>query len=118
MSYRRSAAGIVIILMIIAVFGTQAKAAKNAPSSEKISSGAKVFVAPITDGFDTFLRDAIGKKKVPVELVASRDQADYEITGAAESQRAGAAKKIICGSWHSREEAGIPVRTTKSGEGD
>src|SRR5437899_2956153 len=93
MSYRRSAAGIVITLMIIAVFGAQAKDAKNAPPSEKIPSGAKVFVAPITDGFDTFLKDAIGKKKVPVELVASRDQADYEITGAAESQKAGAAKK-------------------------
>ena len=99
MSYRRSGAGMVIILMIIAVFGAQAKDAKNAPPSEKIPSGAKVFVAPIADGFDTFLKDAVAKKKVPVELVASRDQADYEISGTAESQKAGAAKKIIFGNW-------------------
>src|SRR6266705_2128383 len=65
MSYRRSALGIVIILMISAVFGAQAKDAKNAPPSEKIPTGAKVFVAPIADGFDTFLKDAIAKKKVP-----------------------------------------------------
>jgi len=116
MSYRRSAAGIVITLMIIAVFGAQAKDAKNAPPSEKIPSGAKVFVAPIADGFDTFVKDAIAKKKVPVELVATRDQADYEITGAAESQKAGAAKKIIFGNWHSREEASITVSNIKSGE--
>src|SRR2546422_9635485 len=49
-------------------------------------------------------------------LVASRDQADYEITGAAESQKAGAAKKIIFGNWHSREEASITVSNIKSGE--
>ncbi len=102
MSYCRSAVGIAIILMISAVFGAQAKDAKNAPPSEKIPTGAKVFVAPIADGFDTFLKDAIAKKKVPVEVVASRDQADYEITGAAES--------------HSREEASITASNIKSGE--
>src|SRR5437879_11855117 len=99
MSYRRSAVGIVIILMISAVFGAQAKVAKNAPPSEKIASGAKVFVAPITDGFDTFLRDAIAKKKVHVEVVACSAQADYEISGAAETHRARAGKTSICGSW-------------------
>jgi hypothetical protein len=112
MSYRKSAV-VGIILMIVAGFGAQAK---DAPPSEKIPSGAKVFVAPIGDGFDTFLKDAVAKKKVPVELVASRDQADYEITGAAESQKAGAAKKIIFGNWHSREEASITVSNIKSGE--
>ena len=115
MSYCRSAVGIAIILMISAVFGAQAKDAKNAPPSEKIPTGAKVFVAPIAV-FDTFLKDAIAKKKVPVEVVASRDQADYEITGAAESQKAGAAKKIIFGNWHSREEASITASNIKSGE--
>src|ERR1700746_210654 len=116
MSYRRSAVGIAIILMIIAVLGAQANDAKSPPPSEKIPSGAKVFVGPITDGFDTFLKDAIAKKKVPVQLVASRDQADYEITGTAETQKAGAAKKIILGNWHSREEARVTVSNVKSGE--
>src|SRR5207249_11798208 len=114
MSYRRSAVGIVIILMISAVFGAQAKDAKNAPPSEKIPSGAKVFVAPITDGFDTFLRDAIGKKKVPVELVASRDQADHEMTGAAESQKAAMTKKTTLDTGQYGDGPICTARTTKT----
>jgi hypothetical protein len=57
-----------------------------------------VFVAPIEGGYDTYLKDAIAKKKVPVEIVASHDQADYEITGTAESQKASTAKKVILGN--------------------
>ncbi|PYX06957.1 MAG: hypothetical protein DMG88_16420 [Acidobacteria bacterium] len=116
MSHRKSAVCILLACILIAIFGAQAKDAKNNAPSEKIPSGAKMFIGPIKDGFDTFLKDAIGKKKVPVELVASRDQADYEITGTAETQKAGAAKKIILGNWHSREEASITVSNIKSGE--
>jgi hypothetical protein len=39
----------------------------------------------------------------------------YEITGVAASRKASAAKKIIVGSWHSREEASIQVTDLKSG---
>jgi hypothetical protein len=52
----------------------------------------------------------------PVEIVASHDQADYEITGTAESQKASTAKKVILGNWHSREEASIAVSNIKSAE--
>src|SRR6266403_5034657 len=89
---------------------------KNAPPTQKIPKGAKVFVAPIEGGYDTYLKDAIAKKKVPVEIVASRDQADYEITGTSESQKASTAKKVILGNWHSREEASITVSNVKSSE--
>src|SRR5260370_1855936 len=58
----------------------------------------------------------MASKKVPVEVVANRDQADYAITGTAESQKAGAAKIIIMGNWHSREEASITLSNIKSGE--
>jgi hypothetical protein len=75
-----------------------------------------VFVAPIEGGYDTYLKEAIAKKKVPVEVVASRDQADYEITGTSESQKASTAKKVILGNWHSREEASITVSNVKSSE--
>jgi hypothetical protein len=115
MSCKRTLA-ILLAVIVVAALCVQAKDAKNAPPSEKIPGGAKVFIAPITDGFDTFLKDAIGKKKVPVEVVASRDQADYEITGTSETQKAGAAKKIILGNWHSREEASITLSNLKSGE--
>jgi hypothetical protein len=89
---------------------------KNPPPTQKIPKGSKIFVAPIEDGFDTYLKDAIAKKKVPVEIVSSRDQADYEITGTAESQKASTAKKVIMGNWHSREEASITVSNIKSSE--
>jgi len=113
---RKQTLAILLTLIVMALASAWAKDAKNAPPSEKIPSGAKVFIAPITDGFDTFLKDAIGKKKVPMEVVASRDQADYEITGTSQSQKAGAAKKIIFGNWHSREEASITLSNIKSGE--
>lgn len=89
---------------------------KNAPPSQKITKGAKVFIAPISDGFESYLKDAIAKKKVPLEVVSNRELAEYEITGTAESQKAGAAKKIIMGNWHSREEASITLSNLKSGE--
>ncbi len=116
MSDKRSVVSILVLLVVGAVCTAQAGETKNAPPSAKIPQGAKVFVAPITDGFDTFLKDAIAKKKVPVEIVASRDQADYEITGTSETQKAGAAKKVLLGNWHSREEASITLSNIKSGE--
>ena len=62
-----------------------------------------MFVASMPDKFDEFIKSAIEKKKVPVTVVNNREQADFEITGFSETQKAGAAKKIIMGSWHSRE---------------
>ena len=82
---------------------------------QKIPARSKVYVAPM-DGFETYLKAAIIKKKVPIELVDQREKADYEITGVAESKKAGAAKKIIMGSWHSAEDASIKVSNLKTGE--
>lgn len=82
----------------------------------KIASGAKVYVAAMPEGFDTYVKAALIKKKVPVQIVESRDAAEYEITGTSESKKAGAAKILITGSWHSNEEASIRVTNLKSGE--
>ena len=87
----------------------------DTPSS-KISSGAKVYVAAISDGFDTYLKAAISKKKVPLQIVETREGADYEITGTSETHKAGTAKILITGSWHSNEEASIRMSDLKSGE--
>jgi len=62
------------------------------------------------------LRKAIADKKVPVEIVEQREQAEYEITGTADSKKAGTAKKVIMGSWHSDEDASIKVANLKTGE--
>jgi hypothetical protein len=115
MSYKRNVVCI-LLLLAVAVVPTAFAGEKNAPPTEKIPKGAKVFVAPIEGGYETYLKDAIAKKKVPVEIVASRDQADYEITGAAESQKASTAKKVLMGNWHSREEASITLSNIKSAE--
>ncbi len=115
MSYKNSAIGM-LVLLIVAVVCPAWAGEKNAPPSQKIPKGAKVFIAPIANGYDAFLKDAMATKKVPVEVVANHDQAEYEITGTAESQKAGAAKIIIMGNWHSREEASITLSNIKSGE--
>jgi len=115
MSYKGKVLSVLLLLFVAAV-STALAGEKNAPPSQKIPKGAKVFVAPIAGGYDNYLKDAIAKKKVPVEIVANRDQADYEITGTAESQKASTAKKVILGNWHSREEASIALSNIKSSE--
>ncbi|MBZ5707429.1 MAG: hypothetical protein LAN63_18950 [Acidobacteriia bacterium] len=80
-----------------------------------IPAGSRVFIAPM-DGFETYLKAALDKKKVPLVVVDSREQADFEITGTSETQKAGAAKIIIMGSWHSREEASVKVTNLKTSE--
>ncbi len=93
-----------------------AQETKAAPQTQaKIPAGSKVFVASM-GGFETPLRKAMAEKKVPLEIVEQRDQAEYEITGTAESRKASTAKKVILGSWHSDEEASIKVASVKSGE--
>ena len=88
---------------------------KPAEESLIIPAGAKVFVAAMPDKFDEFIKAAIQKKKVPVSVVDNRDQADFEISGYSETQKASTAKKLIMGSWHSRESASIKVANLKSG---
>lgn len=84
-------------------------------TSTKIPAHSKVYIAPM-GGFETHLKKAIADKKVPVEIVEQREQAEYEITGTAESKKASTAKKVILGSWHSDEEASIKVASLKTGE--
>lgn len=98
--------------------GAAAGTATDSKSTEEslvIPKGAKVFIAPMPDNFHEFIKAAIEKKQVPVTVVENREQAEFEITGFSESQKASAAKKIIMGSWHSRESASIKVANIKSG---
>jgi hypothetical protein len=84
-------------------------------TQQKIPAGSRVYIASM-DGFETYLKAAIVKKKVPIEIVEQREKADFEITGVADSKKAGAAKVVIMGSWHSTEDASIKVSSLKSGE--
>jgi hypothetical protein len=90
-------------------------AAFSGQSQNSIPAGSKVYVAPM-NGFETYLKAAMEKKKVPVEVVEDKAQADFEISGAAESQKASTAKKVIMLNWHSNEEASIRVVNLKTKE--
>ena len=85
------------------------------PAQTKIPAGSKVFVAAM-GGFEAPLKKAIAGKKVPLQIVEQLEEAEYEITGTADSKKASTAKKVILGSWHSDEDASIKVANLKSGE--
>lgn len=80
----------------------------------KIPSGSKIYVAPM-GGFESYVVAGIMKKKVPVSIVADREKADFEIKGAAESQKAGWAKIMFMGNDSTNEEASINVTEIKTG---
>jgi len=92
-----------------------ATAPAHAPvNAIKIPSGSRIYVAPM-GGFESYVVAGIMKKKVPVSIVADRDKADYEIKGAAESEKAGWAKIVFTGSDSTNEQASINVTEIKSG---
>jgi hypothetical protein len=84
-------------------------------SEERIPGGSKVYVAPISDGLDTYIVAGLQRKKVPVVVVAYRDKADFEITGVSASDKAGWAKMLFMGSAQSAEEASIKVANLRTG---
>jgi hypothetical protein len=81
-----------------------------------IPAGSAVYLASMPDGFDTYLKAAMENKKVPLKIVLTREESLYEITGTSETQKAGAAKRIIRLNWHSAEQASISIADLKSGE--
>jgi hypothetical protein len=90
--------------------------ASQGPSSTGLRPGAKVFLNTMPDDFHSYLKAAFSKKKVPLVVVDTKDEAEFEIKGTSETQKAGAAKKIFMGSWHSDEQASISVSSLRSGE--
>ena len=82
---------------------------------KQIPANSKIFVSPISDEFDRYIVDAFKSKKIPLEIVTEKGKADFELTGTSESKKAGAAKMILLGSWHSAEQASITVVNLKSG---
>jgi len=89
-------------------------AAMKAKDQPSIPAGSKVYIAEM-GGFETYFKAALESKKVPLQVVKKKEDAAYEITGTSGSEKAGAAKKILLGSWHSKEEASIQVSDLKTG---
>ena len=101
---------LLLLLMLAPVSGLAQDVAKAIPT------GSKVFINPMNDGFEKELITAFEAKKVPLEVVAEKEKADFEISGTSESKKAGVAKVLIMGSWHSSEQASITVTNLKTGE--
>ena len=99
-----------LLIMLAAVSGS----AQDSPKA--IPAGSKVFVNPMKDGFEAQLTSALKAKKVPVEIVTDKSQAEFDINGTSESVKASAAKIILMGSWQSNEQASITVTNLASGE--
>ncbi len=87
-----------------------------AQTKSVLKQNAKVYIAPMPDDFDTYLKTAFGKKKIPLIIVDAKENAEFEITGTSETQKASTAKKIIRLNWHSAEQASISIANLKSGE--
>jgi len=100
--------GAVVLMLVVPQTLAWSQEAKTIPP------GARVFIAPM-DGFETYLKAAMTKKQVPLQIVEERDKADFEITGHSNSQKASTAKKVIMWDWHSTEEATINVTNLKTG---
>ena len=98
---------------------------ETAPSSDStgavitnaiLPKGARIFVAPISNGFETYITAGIEKKKVPVVIVADRSKADYELTGVSDSDKAGWAKMLFLGSQSTNESASMKIVNLKTGD--
>lgn len=84
-------------------------------TNESLPSGARIYVAPMANGFETYVAAGLEKKKVPVILVTDRDKADYELSGVSDSDKAGWAKMLFLGSQQTNETASIKIVNLKTG---
>jgi hypothetical protein len=84
-------------------------------SQEQIPYGARVYVAPMANGFDNYIIAGLQQKKVPVAVVADRSKADFEVSGVAETDKAGWAKMLVTGSQQSNETASVKMVNLKTG---
>lgn len=105
-----------VLAACLAVLCLFPQASTRAAAGKLIPAHAKVFVAPMPDGFDEYLKAAIANKKVPIELVTDKDKADFQVTGQSETQKASTAKKVIMWDWRSNEQASIQITNLTTSE--
>jgi hypothetical protein len=78
-----------------------------------IPTNSTVFIEPM-NGFETYLSAALAKKKVPLVVVTNKEKADFLITGASDTKKAGWAKIVFMGDLHSDEEASVAMVNNKT----
>jgi hypothetical protein len=84
-------------------------------TNESLPSGARIYLAPMPSGFETYVAAGLEKKKVPVVLISDREKAEYELSGVSDSDRAGWAKMLFLGSQQTNETASIKIVNLKTG---
>jgi hypothetical protein len=88
-----------------------------------IPRNSRVYIAPFksenaekpVEGFETYMAAALRKKNVPLIMVTSREDAEFEIVGTADQKGAGWAKKIFLSDWRSTTSASLSVVNLKTG---
>ncbi|HST09755.1 MAG TPA: hypothetical protein VLL05_05230 [Terriglobales bacterium] len=85
-------------------------------TNESLPSGARIYIAPMINGFETYVVAGLEKKKVPVVVVTDPGKADYELSGVSDSDKAGWAKMLFLGSQQTNENASIKIVNLKTGD--
>jgi hypothetical protein len=85
------------------------------PATTKVMPNSKVYIAPMDNGFESYLMAAFRKKKVQLLPVAEKEQADYVMTGTSVDKKAGWAKIVFMGNVHSDNAASINMSDRKTG---
>jgi hypothetical protein len=90
---------------------TNKKLLATAPviTNESLPAGARIFVAPMPNGFETYVIAGLQKKGVPVTVMTDRAKADFELTGVSDSDKAGWAKMLFLGSQQTNESASVKL---------
>lgn len=70
--------------------------------------GATVYITPM-NGFEIYLAAAFANKKVPMQVVTRREDADYILDGTAQSKKAGWSRIIFKGQTGSAETASVEL---------
>jgi hypothetical protein len=105
-----------LLLTVLLVVGLAPVIVAQEGANKVIPAGSKVFIAPMEDSFQDYLKAALQAKKVPVVVVDDKASADFEVTGHSETEKASTAKKVIRWDWHSNEQASIQVTNLKTSE--
>jgi hypothetical protein len=85
-------------------------------ASRTLPAGARIYVAPMANGFDNYIAAGFQKKLVPVVLVTLREKADFEMTGVSETDKAGWARMLIWGNDNTDETASVKLVHIESGD--
>jgi hypothetical protein len=115
-------AGMVCLPLVAVKAGQQEKERQDNAYRAEVESGAKtippgskLYIAPMDNGFETYLAAGFVKKNVPVIITMREDAADFTVSGISRSDRAGWAKMLFLGTDASNDAASVKITNRKTG---